>query len=105
LKALLLVILAGVVFSMGDVVSRAWGKSLQLKWFVAMIVVATMAYSVFGVLARENEFSKSAIWVSISLTISSCILGVLVYKDPLTYSKLLALMAALLAAWLSVQDW
>lgn len=101
----MLVIVAGLLFALGDVVARAWGKSLLWKWFFAVIIVATMAYSVFGYLARDNEFSKVAIWVSISLTICSCTIGILFYKDPLNLSKILALVAALAAAILSVQEW
>jgi multidrug transporter EmrE-like cation transporter len=104
-KSLALVVIAGVLFALGDVVARAWGKTFHWKWYLAIILVATAAYSVFGYLARDNEFSRAAIWVSISLTLCSCTIGILFYKDPLTYSKVLALVAALFAAYLSVQDW
>lgn len=98
-----LVLISGAFFSLGDIVARKWSEDISsIRWLLALVLVGTLAYTTIGLLMRHAEFTKVAIWVSITLTSFSCLYGVLVLGDPVTPAKVGAVGLALGAAYLSV---
>lgn len=104
LTKLSLVLLSGLLFTSGDVAARHWGEQpTSLFRILILVIVGTAAYFVFGILTRHAEFSKVAIWVSISLTTTSCLVGLIWFGDEVTKGKAIAFSLALIAAYFSVK--
>lgn len=100
----LIVVAAGLFYTAGDISARWWGQSpASLGRFGTMVLAGTLGYVLFGLLSRDVEFSRVAIWVSISLTSFSCLSGVLFFGDVLTSGKVIAFALAMAAAYFSVR--
>lgn len=73
-----------VLFIVCDVLAANWGKNNSQASLVALLLVAPLAYVVFGYLNEQHALSVVSAWIVLVVCVSSVLLGLFVFDDQLT---------------------
>ncbi len=88
---------ATALFSLGDILAAAWGKTGHWWWFVSMLVAGNIAWILFALLNRSWPLAVVSGIVNIGLSVASVFAGWLIFGERLQPLEKLAIAIGLLS--------
>jgi drug/metabolite transporter (DMT)-like permease len=89
--------LAVLLFSAGDVLAAAWGKTGRWWWLAALLVAGNAAWLLFAYLNRTMPLASASGVVNLGLVVLSVLAGWLIFGDRLLPLERLALVIGLVS--------
>lgn len=89
--------LAVVMFSAGDTLAAAWGKTGRWWWLVGMLVTGNLAWFLFAYLNRTVPLASASGMVNLGLVILSILAGWMIFGERLLPLEKVALGVGLIA--------
>lgn len=97
LSRLLAVLLCSALFVACDTLAANWGKNGSTSSLVTVIVLAPFSYVLFGYLNQRYALSVVSAWVVLALCISTVLIGLTYFHDPVTPRQSAGLALAVVA--------
>jgi multidrug transporter EmrE-like cation transporter len=97
LKTLGLVCGCAACFIVCDIISALWAKTNNIKYLLAVILLAPFGYIFFGFLNSRYQLSEVGGWVNIAIAVGTVSIGIVFFGDELTARKMAGLVLAFIA--------
>lgn len=82
-EIVLAAVLAIVLFSVGDTLAAAWGKTGRWWWFAGMFVAGNLAWVLFALLNKSLPLAVVSGIVNVGLALVSILAGWLIFGEKL----------------------
>ena len=96
-ELLLIACAATALFSLGDILAAAWGKTGHWWWFLAMLVAGNLAWILFAILNRSWPLAVVSGIVNVGLSVASVFAGWLIFGERLQPLEKIAIAVGLLS--------
>ena len=97
LELLLVALAATALFSLGDILAAAWGKTGRWWWFVAMLIAGNLAWVLFAYLNKSWPLAVVGALVNTGLVVGSTLAGWLIFGERLQPLEKIALALAIVS--------
>lgn len=92
-----LIIGSALLFIVSDSLSALWARNESKIVFFSIFLIAPAGYVLFGILNKSKSLSVSSALVNILLLVGTILVGILGFKDQISYQQGLGLIFAVIA--------